>query len=940
MVTTPAMWRDLKERNHCKNGFLRKRGLKMLQKKLLIIDGNSILNRAYYGIRMLNAPDGTPTNAVYGFLNIFFKNLDEQRYDYVCVAFDVKEKTFRHKMYDAYKAQRKPAPEDFLVQLPLMKEVLSAMGVCCLEKPGYEADDIIGTVSRLCENSKIECNILTGDKDDLQLASDAVKIHLVITRMGSTATTVYGADEVFEKYSVTPSEYIDVKALMGDTSDNIPGVKGIGEKTAFSLIEKYKSLDRIYDEIESIEVTPSVRKKLTEGKNSAYLSRTLAIIDREVPMDFDFEACRAQLQGGAELKNLFIRLNFKSFLKRAELISGGKNGANGTNGKNGANSTNGTNGSTAENGASAEKGESCAAEHSFDGVCRRADRSELGALISKSESLVYRLYRSENALAVTADGENFLYVDKADDEVLRLFFENADCKKIGFDTKDDILFLKEKGIEYLGAGADAAIAAYILEPTRSSYDIDSLALEFLGLLPPKAANEDESGQISLLFDDEGADSDVLSRAAADIYAIYALWQGFAAELEENGQHKLYYDIELPLVKVLADMQYTGVAVDRGALEEFGKRLSGGIAELENSIYELAGEKFNINSPKQLGSILFERLGLKHGKKTKTGYSTNVDVLRKLENEHPIIGCILEYRSLTKLRSTYVDGLLAVISPKTGRIHSNFNQTVTATGRISSTEPNLQNIPVRTERGREMRRMFTAGENRVLVDADYSQIELRVLAHIAGDENMRNAFLSGADIHTQTAAQVFHVPPEEVTGFMRTSAKAVNFGIVYGIGEFSLAQDLKISMKEAKQYIADYLATYPAIKAYMENTVRFGRENGYVATIFNRRRYLPELRAANKITQAFGERVAMNAPVQGSAADIIKIAMVNVYSRLKKEGLKSKLILQIHDELIVETEPNELDAVKKILSEEMENAAQLSVPLKVDMNSGKTWYDTK
>lgn len=881
--------------------------------KLLIIDGNSILNRAYYGIRMLNAPDGTPTNAVYGFLNIFFKNLAEEHYDYVCVAFDVKEKTFRHKMYDAYKAQRKPAPEDFLVQLPVMKEVLSAMGVCCLEKAGYEADDIIGTVSDMCEKNGIECNILTGDKDDLQLASDMVKIHLVITRMGSTTTTVYGACEVKEKFNVTPSEYIDVKALMGDASDNIPGVKGIGEKTAFSLIEKYKSLDNVYAELESADLTPSVRKKLTEGKESAYLSRTLAEINREVPIDFGFDECRTPISGGEELKKQFVRLNFKSFIKKAEEL---------------------------EKSNPSAKGEETL-EYVFDGICKDADGAELCELIKNSDSVVYRFYEDTGALAVTADGKRFLYIPRLEDELLKMFFDNESCKKIGFDTKNDILYLKERGIEYRGAHADVAVAAYILEPTRSTYNINALATQFLGLCMPKAANEDENGQPMLNFDgDESEEPNTLRRAAAELYSVFELWRIFETEIEKNGQQKLYYEVELPLVEVLADMQYTGVLVDRDALKSFGEKLSGGISELEKTIYEYAGGEFNINSPKQLGDILFDRLGLPHGKKTKTGYSTNVDVLRKIEAEHPIVGLVLEYRSLTKLRSTYVDGLLAVINPRTGRIHSNFNQTVTATGRISSTEPNLQNIPVRTERGREMRRMFTAAEGKVFIDADYSQIELRVLAHIAGDESMRQAFISGTDIHTQTASQVFHVPVEEVTSFMRTSAKAVNFGIVYGIGEFSLAQDLKISVKEARQYIADYLATYPAIKEYMKKTVENGRENGYVSTILNRRRYLPELRASNKVTQAFGERVAMNAPVQGSAADIIKIAMVNVYNRLKNERLHSKLILQIHDELIIEAEPEEAETVKKILADEMENAVRLIVPLKVDMNTGRTWYDTK
>ncbi len=872
--------------------------------KLLIIDGNSILNRAYYGIRMLNAPDGTPTNAVYGFLNILFKNLEEDMPDYLCVAFDVKEKTFRHKMYDLYKAQRKPAPEDFLVQLPLMKQVLGAMNCVCLEKPGYEADDIIGTVSAICEKEGIECSILTGDKDDLQLASDLVKVKLVISKMGSTTTTVYGADEVFEKYSVTPKEFIDVKGLMGDTSDNIPGVKGIGEKTAFGLIEKYKSIENIYAALPDIEATPSVRKKLEEGREDAFLSRRLAEIDRNVPMDFSVEDCRVKEYDKEALAELFVKLNFKSFLGKLDLSSSAKQ-------------------------------ETVA----FDAVCQPAEQDYLIKLADDESNVVYCLYDdgSVPSICVSTDGKNCFYIKNPDIEALKYFYEKQNCRKIGFNIKEDILTLKEYGIGYEGAEFDVAVAAYILDPSRSAYNIDDLALEFLGLTSTSHQKEEENGQLSFCFDDE---EDDFESSARDIFVIFRLWERFVDEIDKNGQHELYYNVELPLVEVLADMQHTGVFVDRTALVEFGEQLKSGISQLEKAIYDYAGKTFNINSPKQLGEVLFDGLGLPHGKKTKTGYSTNAEVLKKLEGVHPIIECILEYRGLTKLQSTYVDGLIPVINEKTGRIHSNFNQTVTATGRISSTEPNLQNIPVRTERGRLMRRMFVAEGENVLVDADYSQIELRVLAHIAGDENMRNAFLGGIDIHTQTASQVFRVAIEDVTPEMRFRAKAVNFGIVYGIGEFSLAQDLKISIREAKQYISDYLAAYPQVKEYMEKTVSDGRDKGYVTTIMNRRRYLPELRAANKITQAFGERVAMNAPVQGSAADIIKIAMVNVFRRIKTEELKSKLILQVHDELIVEAVPEEREYIEKLLVEEMENAMSLSVPLKVEGNSGKTWYDTK
>ncbi len=858
------------------------------------------MNRAYYGIRMLNAPDGTPTNAVYGFLNILFKNLEEDMPDYLCVAFDVKEKTFRHKMYDLYKAQRKPAPEDFLVQIPLMKQVLEKMNCLCLEKPGYEADDIIGTVSSVCEKEGVECIILTGDKDDLQLASELVKVKLVITKMGSTTTTLFGAEEVFEKYSVTPSEFIDVKGLMGDTSDNIPGVKGIGEKTAFSLIEKYKSIQNIYDNIDTLDATPSVKKKLEEGKEEAYLSRKLSEIDRNVPLDFELEKSAVREYDREALAETFLKLNFKSFLSKLDLNTSVK-----------------------------------MEETKFEGHCEPAESSKLSELSETEEKVYYRFY--DKGIGLTVDGENSWFVSEPKESDLKRFFEEEKCGKVGFDTKEDILRLRSIGIEYRGLSFDAAIAAYILDPTRSSYKLDDLALEHLGMALGSEQTLEDDGQFSISFDEEEVES---TNTATELFVLFKLAQQFSEEIEKNDQHRLYYDVELPLAEVLADMQYTGVFVDKNALVEFGSQLKSSISEYERLIYEYAGKTFNINSPKQLGEVLFDGLQLPHGKKTKTGYSTNAEVLKKLEGAHPIIECILEYRGLAKLQSTYVDGLIPVINNETGRIHSNFNQTVTATGRISSTEPNLQNIPTRTERGRQMRKMFVAEGEKILVDADYSQIELRVLAHIADDENMKNAFREGVDIHTQTASQVFKVPIDEVTPEMRFGAKAVNFGIVYGIGEFSLAQDLKISMKEAKQYIEDYLAAYPKVKEYMEKTVSDGRTKGYVSTILNRRRYLPELRAANRITQAFGERVAMNAPIQGSAADIIKIAMVNVYRKLKDEGLKSKLILQVHDELIVEAVPEELAAVEKLLVEEMEKAVTVSVPLKVESNSGKTWYDTK
>ena len=871
--------------------------------KLLIIDGNSILNRAYYGIRMLNAPDGTPTNAVYGFLNILFKHLEGEKPDYLCVAFDVKEKTFRHKMYDLYKAQRKSAPEDFLVQLPLIKEVLQSLNCACIEKPGYEADDLIGTVSRLCEERGIECQILTGDKDDLQLASENTVIKLVITRVGKTDTTDYRASEVMEKYGVTPSEFIDVKGLMGDPSDNIPGVKGIGEKTAFSLIKEYKSIAAIYERLDEIDVTESVRKKLAADKEGALLSRTLAEIDRNVPMEFDFEGFRCKPYDAEKASQLFTRLNFKSFLKKLDLPAEVKTEAEPIHGK-----------------------------------LKKIKADELSGLLT--DKICYMLDKTAERLYVTENGKD-IYSAEISDNLIKEVFENESIKKCGYNIKEDIIYLAEKGIEFKNTGFDVMLAAYLADPSGSDYSPEGLCFKYLGkeLLSTDIKAEDD-GQIVMNLDSEDK-SDEGQSFADKTAAIYELYSFFAKKLKDDGQEELYYGIELPLTEVLADMQLTGVYVDKEALQSFGDKLSMRIENLTSEIYDAAGESFNINSPKQLSVILFEKLGLPGGKKTKSGYSTGAEVLNKLADKHPIVQMILEFRQLSKLKSTYVDGLLPMINPKTGRIHSSFNQTVTATGRISSTEPNLQNIPVRTELGREIRRMFTAeSDNDCLVDADYSQIELRVLAHMSDDENMKAAFTENIDIHTQTASQVFGVPIDMVDSVMRFRAKAVNFGIVYGIGAFSLAQDLKIPVKEADAYIKQYLHHYPNVDEYMKKAIDDARKTGYAVTMMGRRRNIPELKASNKNVQAFGERVAMNAPIQGSAADIIKAAMVKVYKRLKRENLKSKLILQVHDELIIEAPNNEKDAVRKLLKEEMEGAAKLSVPLVVDMNDGKSWYDTK
>ena len=866
------------------------------KKRLLIVDGNSILNRAYYGIRPLSAPDGTPTNAVYGFLNILLKYLEEETPDYLGVAFDLKAPTFRHKMFDDYKAQRKPAPDDFIVQIPIMKEVLSAMDCKCIELEGYEADDIIGTVSKICDENDVSCSILTGDKDDLQLSSDNTVVKLVVTRMGNTTTTPYDYNAVIEKFGVTPSECIDVKGLAGDPSDNIPGVKGVGEKTAVSLIEKYQSIENIYDKIDEIEVTNSVRTKLKNDKDMAFLSKKLATIIRDVPIDFKFEDYKFEEPDEKKLSEIFIRLNFKSFLKRLNLKG------------------------VAEDERVIE---------TISSDCEKIDIIGAEIMLKDADSVYYYLNSGMDKMYFSKDGKKVCCCT-CDDNFLKSFFENERISKLGYDIKNDIIRLNDKNIKFNGIGFDVLIAAYINNPTRTKYDLDILCFDYLGMNMP-SSNIEEDGQISMDLGNEDSNDD-----AGVLAAIIKLKNFFEADIKKNEQEDLYYKIELPLVEVLADMY-----VDKSELEKFGNMLKSRIEVLTSEIYDYAGEEFNINSPKQLGNILFEKLSLPHGKKTKSGYSTNIDVLNKLMGEHPIIEDIMEYRTLTKLNSTYVDSLISIINPVTGRIHSSFNQTVTATGRISSTEPNLQNIPVRTDIGREIRKMFTAeGDNRVLVDADYSQIELRVLADISGDENMCGAFRNNIDIHRQTASQVFDVPLDEVDSTMRFRAKAVNFGIVYGIGAFSLAQDLKISRKEADQYIKHYLEHYPKVDEYMKNIVEKAKEDGYVTTMYNRRRYLPELKASNKITQAFGERVAMNAPIQGTAADIIKIAMVNVYNRLKREGLKSKLVLQVHDELIVEAVSDEKEAVERVVREEMQNAAKLKVPLIVDLNVGHSWYDTK
>lgn len=873
-------------------------------KKLLILDSNSIINRGFYGVRYLSAKDGTPTNAIYGFLSVLHKLINEQKPDYICAAFDLKAPTFRHKMYSEYKAQRKPMPDDLKTQMPIARDIVRAMNIPLFEIEGYEADDIIGTVAQICEEQGIECLIATGDKDDLQLATENTKVILTVTRMGQNETVIYDADAVKEKYRVTPKEFIDVKALMGDTSDNIPGVKGIGEKTAIDLIEQFGSIEKLYEQLDTSGIKGAKLQKLTDGKEMAFFSKKLATIDTAVPIDFNVDECifsSVKKQASAELFPLLKSLELNSLIKRFEL--------------------------TQNDGAAFE-------EDIFEGVS--VIRPNEFPKLSGEISVVVDLNTDKQITSIAAAQDKTAYVwDNSQssteelNEILTRIFECEDTKKICFDIKNVIVAFQ---INFKNISDDVVLKAYLADPSKNSYTIEQLCSEYFGA----ELSQSEKRQMSLL-DDEEDNTEFYGRRAA---ALLRLNQKLDDILHTLHQEHLYNDVEMPLLYVLADMQKEGFLIDSDELSEFSQMLNSRIETLVKRIYDEAGEKFNINSPKQLGVILFEKLGLPCSKKTKSGYSTNVEVLEKLNGKHPIIADILEYRRYAKLKSTYCEGLQAVINPDTHRIHSVFNQTVTVTGRISSTEPNMQNIPTRTELGREIRKMFIASEGHTLVDADYSQIELRVLAHIADDETMINAFKNNEDIHAVTASQVFNIPLDEVTSEQRSKAKAINFGIVYGMGEFSLAQDLKIPVSEAKLYMQSYLGKYHGVREYMDRIKKQAAQEGSVKTLLNRIRRIPELSSSNHNIRAFGERVALNTPIQGTAADIIKLAMVRVYNRLKNEGLSSKLILQVHDELIVEAANDEIEEVKKILKEEMENAMQLNVPLTVDMSTGKNWYEAK
>ena len=883
--------------------------------KLMVIDGNSIVNRSFYGVRPLTTRDGTPTNAVYGFVTTLLRLTEEEAPDALCVTFDRREPTFRHLAYDGYKAQRKGMPEELAVQMPILKEVLDAMDIPRYELAGYEADDLIGTISRKCEAAGWECVAVTGDKDSLQLVTDRTRVKLVSTRMGQTTTKDMTPEAFRAEYGFDPIHIIDLKALMGDTSDNIPGIKGVGEKTAMALVQRYETVDALYQALPDIEAKPGVIKKLTEGEESARMSYDLATIVTSAPLDFDPAAnlCRPWKP---ELRQVFLRLEFNKLLGKLDLATPAS-----------APAEQPEKAKETECTTHVEKVETWEQAQRVLEVFRQADHAALLALPDLSAIVAQCETGPDTSLAV----EFYAHQYQGDwDQLLTALF-SADIKKVSHEVKDLTRTLLENGLPAEGFVFDTALAGYLLDATAGNYGIDRLfASWFQEELSAPLFREPDA--FTALADAGQVDASFLSWVSA----VDALYDKMSAKLEETGVGELYFDIELPLCRVLAEMELVGFRVDAGALQAFGRELSGAIAALEEKIYTYAG-KFNINSPKQLGEVLFDRLGLPHGKRTKTGWSTNAEVLEKLE--HPIVRDVLEYRQYTKLRSTYVDGLLKVIGPD-GRVRTSFQMTVTATGRLSSTEPNLQNIPTRTELGSELRRMFVPAPGCVLVDADYSQIELRLLAHISGDGAMQEAFRSGEDFHAVTASHVFGVPLDQVTGAMRRAAKAVNFGIVYGISAFSLSQDLGVSAAEARAYMDAYFARFPGVKKYMEDVVARSRETGYVETLFHRRRALPEIKASKFATRSFGERVALNMPIQGTAADIIKLAMVKVFRRLRGEGLKARLIMQVHDELIVECPESEMERVKSLLAEEMEGAFPLAVPLTAEAHSGGNWLEAK
>lgn len=869
-------------------------------KKLVGIDGNSIMNRAFYGImnsKLLMTSDGIYTNAIYGFLSILNRLIIDEKPDYICVAFDLKAPTFRHKKYDGYKATRKGMPDELRVQMPIIKDILKAMNIKILEMEGYEADDILGTLAKYGEDNNISVLLLTGDRDYLQLASDKVTVRIPTTKMGKTESTDYTPDVIREKFAISPIQFIETKALMGDTSDNIPGVPGVGEKTAFSLITKYGDIDTIYNALDNGEeldgIKGKLKEKLVNNKELAYLSKDLGTIFRKVPLNIEINEIKMEEPDKDELYKLFTKLQLKKFIDSMGLKSGELN----------------------------------ASKHFDDS---KIEIYELDKLDFKD--MLEFSYYLEDGIAIYFDDKVY-YKSNPTLADFKKIFDN-DILKIGYLEKEMYLYLRRNGINPRNFMFDLEIAAYIMNPSKSTYKLNDIIMEELNII---IENKNENEQIS--FDGFGEEKrDNKEKIARYARYIFKCKEKYQKDLEEKNQIKLFNEIEMPLLKVLAEMEYEGVLVDREMLDRYSVDLNKKVDNLMKDIWDTAGIEFNINSPKQLGEVLFEKLNLPIIKKTKTGYSTDGDVLEKLRLEHPVVDKILEYRTLSKLKATYIDGMIPLINEKTKRIHAKFNQTVTATGRISCTEPNLQNIPIRTEIGRELRKIFVAKEGFTFIDADYSQVELRVLAHMSGDETMIKAFSEGSDIHAITASQVFNVPLSEVTKQMRSEAKAVNFGIVYGISDFGLATNIGISRKKAKEYIEKYFATYPKIKEYMDTTIENCKETGFVETIWGRRRYVPEIKSNNYNVRQFGERVAMNAPIQGTAADIIKIAMINVEKELEERKLESKLILQVHDELVIETKEEEIEIVKELLVRNMQNVVKLKVELNAEAGVGKTWYD--
>ena len=877
-----------------------------MDKLLILIDGNSLMNRAYYALPELMNKKGQHTNAIYGFANILFKIMDTYKPSHISVAFDLKAPTFRHKQYDAYKGNRKKMPDELREQVEPLKKMIDAFGINRIELEGYEADDLIGTVAKNFEQDGFEVYIITGDKDALQLVSDKIKV--LFTKKGISELDEYDPDKMTEKYELTPQQFIDLKGLMGDQSDNIPGVAGIGEKTGIKLLKEYGSIENIYMNID--EISKSVKAKLEAGYDMAFLSKSLATIMVDIPLELKVDEFEKKDIDKNTLISLFSEFEFNSLI--------GKVGND-------------------ESGLIDKVQKEYLITNDIELLIDKATSLKSLNLFSIAKSGLVSDKRLINLFAKI--DEEFFNIEEKDVSKLKNVFENPEIKKYGYNLKNDCLILKPYEINLTGLYFDIAIAEYLIDSTSSNYEIKDIALKYnlgdvlsLEELLGKGKSKKDFKDLS--------DAQISGYACSVLDIVDNGKEALITTIENYTMHNLFYEVEMPLVEILADMEYIGISADKEVLNELKQKFDIEIKTLEASIYEYAGENFNINSPKQLGHILFDKLGLPAIKKTKTGYSTNAEVLEALSDKHPIIDKITLYRQYTKLQSTYVDGLLNIINPKTGRIHSSFNQTITTTGRISSTEPNMQNIPVRLEIGRELRKVFVAPEDMYLVDADYSQIELRILAHIANDEGLIDAFSKGDDIHTITASEVFNVPLDEVTKELRSAAKAVNFGIVYGISDFGLSNNLGISKQVAKEYIDNYFARYPYVKKYMEDIVEKAKNDGYVETYIGRRRYIPELGSNNFIMKNLGKRLAMNTPIQGSAADVIKIAMVKVYARLKSEGLKSKLILQVHDELIIESPDSEKSYVADLLKEEMESAVDLNVKLTVDAKWGKSWYETK